>query len=101
MPDDRGPAATAVSLAVDQAALKPLIVAIVNETLMQLRKAESMLPDKLCFSEQEAARLLGVNAWVLRDERLRGKIAASAIVGRRIRYSRADLLAYLADRRCG
>jgi hypothetical protein len=98
MRDDRGGAA--VSLAVDPDALKPLVAAVVREVLAQVREAEGQLPDKLCFSEAEAARLLGLNPWQLRDERRRGRITASAIVGNRIRYSRADLLKYLADRRC-
>jgi hypothetical protein len=38
---------------------------------------------------------------VLRDERRRGRIAASQVVGRRIRYKREDRTAYLAERRCG
>jgi hypothetical protein len=35
----------------------------------------------------------------LRDERLRGRIGASQIVGRRWRYTRDDLLRYLQSRR--
>jgi hypothetical protein len=85
---------------IDGAALRPLIAEVVREVLAQLKDAEAALPpDKLAFTEAEAARLLGLNPWQLRDERRRGRITASAIVGNRIRYSRADLLAYLADRR--
>jgi hypothetical protein len=53
------------------------------------------------FIEEEAARLLGLELHVLRDERRRGRIATSQIVGRRIRYTQADLLNYLAARRAG
>jgi hypothetical protein len=35
----------------------------------------------------------------LRDERLRGKITASKIVGGRIRYTREDLVQYLLTHR--
>jgi hypothetical protein len=35
----------------------------------------------------------------LRDERYRGNIQASQVAGRRIRYTRKDLLDYLARRR--
>jgi hypothetical protein len=94
MPND-----SPLSLNLDPEALKPLIAAVVSETLTQLREAEAKLPARLCYSEPEAARLLGLNPWQLRDERLRGRIAASQVVGRRIRYSRAALIGYLAGQR--
>lgn len=52
-----------------------------------------------CYTEAEAAALLGVGPHVLRDERLRGRIGCSRIAGRRVRYTPADLDAYLASRR--
>lgn len=79
--------------------LRPIISAAVAETLAQLRGDDERLSDRLAFSEDEAARLIGVESHVLRDSRLRGEIAASRIAGRRIRYSRADLLAYLSANR--
>ncbi len=79
--------------------LRPIISAAVAETLAQLRADESAVGGKLAFSEQEAARLLDIEPHVLRDARLRGSIAASRIAGRRIRYSRADLLAYMSANR--
>jgi hypothetical protein len=88
-----------VNVSLDAEALRPLIQEVVAEVLAQLREAEAKLPEKLCYSEQEAARLLSLNVWQLRDERLRGRISASAIVGKRIRYARQDLIAYLASRR--
>jgi hypothetical protein len=89
-----------LSLTLDPEALRPLIAAVVRETLAQFREAEAGLPEgRLCFSESEASRLLGLNPWQLRDCRLRGEIAASQIVGRRVRYSRQDLVGYLAARR--
>jgi hypothetical protein len=39
--------------------------------------------------------LLGLEAHQLRDERRRGRIAASRIVNRSIRYLRSDLMDYL------
>ncbi|HEY8504821.1 MAG TPA: helix-turn-helix domain-containing protein [Gemmataceae bacterium] len=94
---DRG-----VQLHIDPESLRPLIRAAVDEALAALRAAEAALPaeGKLCYSEAEAARLLGVNEHVLRDERRRGRIVASQIVGRRIRYRREDLVGYLMARRC-
>jgi hypothetical protein len=85
--------------ALDVEALKPLIAEVVAQTMTAVRESEAALPDKLAFSEPEAARLLGLEPHQLRDERLRGRIKASQIVGKRIRYCRADLLDYLAQRR--
>jgi Helix-turn-helix domain len=89
------------SLRFDPAGLSPLIRAVVAEVLAQVAADQQRLPDtgKLCYSEAEAAALLGVEPHVLRDERRRGRIAASQIMGRRIKYTRADLMAYLAARR--
>ena len=60
---------------------------------------EARLGDRLAFDEPTAARLLSLEPHQLRDERLRGRITASTIVGRRIRYLREDLLAYLGRNR--
>lgn len=80
----------------DPAELAPIIAATVAETMARIRADEAELGERLAFSEQEAARLLSMESHQLRDERLRGRIAASQIVGRRIRYRREDLIAYLA-----
>jgi hypothetical protein len=83
---------------VDQ--LRPLISEIVELTLERLDQARATLPaDRLAYSEAEAAALLGLEQHVLRDERLRGRIQASQVVGRRIRYTREDLISYLSGRR--
>lgn len=79
--------------------LLPVIQAAVTETLARLRDDEAKLGDRLAYKEPEAARLLGMESHQLRDERLRGRIGASSIVGRGIRYTRADLLAYLSANR--
>jgi hypothetical protein len=88
-----------LSLQLDPAALRPLIEAVVSETLARLEEARGRLDDRLAFSEEEAARLLGLHPHQLRDERRRGRIQASSIVGRRTRYLREDLLRYLLGRR--
>jgi hypothetical protein len=79
----------------------PIIKAVVAETLAQLEADRRLVPEngRLAFTEEEAARLLGLEPHQLRDERRRGRIGASSIVGRRIRYTRGDLLAYLRARR--
>ncbi len=98
MPPDR-PAA--IALSIEPAALAPLIRAVVAEVVAQLDSDRARLDDRLAYSEEEAARLLGLEPHVLRDERRRGRIGASQVVGRRIRYTREDLTGYLASRRCG
>ena len=79
--------------------LRPLIEAVIVETVAHLRDDEAKLGDVLAFDEPTAARMLSLEPHQLRDERLRGRITASQIVGRRIRYVREDLLAYLARNR--
>ena len=91
--------AAAVGLTVDADALRPLVEAIVREVVGQLENNREAAGDKLAYSEEEAARLLSIRPHVLRDERLRGRIAASSIVGRRVRYLRSDLLSYMGARR--
>jgi helix-turn-helix protein len=89
-----------LSLHVDTEALRPLVREIVAEVLDRLEGDRAKLSaGRLAYSEEEAARLLGLEPHVLRDERRRGRIGASSIVGRRIRYTHDDLLAYLESRR--
>ncbi len=90
-----------LSLHLDPQTLAPIIRATVSETLAQLEADRQQIPanGRIAFTEEEAARMLGLESHQLRDERRRGRIAASSIVGRRVRYTREDLLAYLAERR--
>ena len=88
-----------LNVSLDADALRPVIEAAVTETMARIRADEAALGDQLAFSEPKAARLLELEPHQLRDERLRGRIAASQIVGRRIRYLRADLVEYLARHR--
>jgi len=96
------PTDSPVALTLNHDALRPLIAEVVEQTLVRLDATRAALPDRLAFSEPEAARLIGLNSHQLRDERLRGRIAASQIVGKRVRYLREDLVAYmLAGRKEG
>jgi hypothetical protein len=89
-----------VNLNIDVNELRPLITEVVREVLAQLDAQRRQVPqDQLAFSEARAAQLLQMQEWQLRDERREGKIACSQVRGRRIRYSRQDLLDYLAGRR--
>jgi len=103
VPCSNAPSPNPLALVLDPAALGPLIATVVTETLVQREadRAQFNGHDRLAYSEAEAARLLGLNTHQLRDERLRGRIAASQIVGKRIRYLRDDLLAYLMANRIG
>jgi hypothetical protein len=86
-----------IALSLPPAALVPLIRQVVEETVARLESIRATIPaNRLAFSEAEAAALLGLRAHQLRDERIRGKIVAARIVGRRLRYTVDDLLGYLA-----
>ncbi len=88
-----------VSIALEPEALEPLIRRVVEETLARVEEARAGLDGRLAYSEEEAARLLGLEPHQLRDERRRGRIQASEVAGKRIRYVRQDLLDYLLARR--
>jgi hypothetical protein len=90
---------TGLQMAVDTEALRPLIRVVVDEALAALEQARGQLGSKLAFSEAEAAALISLHPHQLRDERRRGRIQASSIVGKRVRYTRDDLLAYLMANR--
>lgn len=88
-----------LNVSLDADALRPVIEATVAETLSRMADDEVRMGDRLAFDEPTAARMLSLEPHQLRDERLRGRVTASQIVGRRIRYVRGDLLAYLARHR--
>lgn len=70
--------------------LEPVVAAAVDAVLAKRHE----LGDRLGYPEQEAARLLGVKPYVLRDARYRGEIAGRK-VGRSYVYSQRALLAWL------
>ncbi len=78
----------------DQAALRPLVQLAVAEALDRLEDERAKLNGRLALTEPEAAALLGVKPYVLRDCRRRGEIEG-AKVGSKIVYTRADLLTFL------
>lgn len=75
--------------------LRPLIQAIIVEVVGELDRKRTLLNGRLAVTEAEAASLLGLHSWQLRDLRLAGKIGFSRIVGDRVRYTVEDLLEYL------
>jgi hypothetical protein len=86
---------SSVNLQLEPDALEPVITRAVEMALAKLDAVQAALNGKLAYSESEAADLLSLEVHQLRDERLRGRIQAYQIVGRRIRYRREDLVAYL------
>lgn len=84
-------------LELDLDTLRPLIREIIAEVIAEMGTHRLDNPDEI-LTEAEAASRLRLNPWQLRDERLRGRIQASAVVGRRIRYTAADLQRYLSKR---
>jgi hypothetical protein len=66
-----------MKLELDPEDLKPLVQAVVNEAIAQLRADEAKLNGRLAFTEPEAAALIGVPRHSLRDARLRNEIRAS------------------------
>ncbi len=88
-----------LQLQLDPEILEPIIRRVVAETITALEKDRAVLGDQLAYSEPEAARLLSLHVHQLRDERRRGRIAASVGPGRKTLYCRADLINYLAGRR--
>jgi hypothetical protein len=82
----------------DLAQIQEVVSRSVAETIGRLATVRPAENAPLCFTEPEAAALLHLDPRVLADERRRKRIKASAIVGRRIRYTRQDLDAYLASR---
>ncbi len=99
MDRDHTPSLAAASLTFDLDALRPLIRFIAEEVIAAVRATDDRLPDRVAFSEAVAAKMLELEQHQLRDERLDGRIRASRIRGRRIRYLRDDLIAYMIERR--
>jgi hypothetical protein len=75
--------------------LRPLIREIVEAVLDEANEFKRLMNGKLCVTEPEAAALLGLNTWQLRDIRLAGRITHSRIVGNKVRYTLDDLIGYL------
>lgn len=74
-----------------------LVKDIVRTVLAELGEHPTPLPGgKLAVDEKEAAALLGLNSWQLRDLRREGRIEHHRIVGGRVRYTADHLRDYLA-----
>lgn len=78
--------------------LKPVIAEVVAEVMLRLHAEQTAFDGRLAFTESEAAAAIGVPPHSLRDARLRQEIRGSR-VGRRIVYSKEELLSFLARNR--
>jgi hypothetical protein len=89
-----------VNLQFEPEVLRPLICQVVTETVAALEADRARIPDdRLAFSEEEAARMLGLKIFQLRDQRRLGRVGFSRGPGKRVLYIRQNLLDYLARRR--
>lgn len=80
--------------------VKDLVREAVAETLRQLQPAAPPdPPEPVCYTEEQAAEILGVPERSLRDARRRGEIQFSRTCGDRVRYTTEDLKQYLAARK--
>jgi len=80
----------------DPAELRPLMEEVARAVLREIDSSRTFLVNgKLAIPEPEAAELLGLHSWQLRDLRLSGKIGFRRIVGNRVRYTPDDLQKYL------
>ena len=87
-------------LELNDSALASLISQVVSDALSKLEEDRLRVGGRLAYTEAEAAALLGVERYVLRDCRLRGEVTGSK-VGKRIVYSRDELLELLRRNRLG
>lgn len=75
--------------------VESLIRTILRQLLADAQQSQLPFNGKLAVDEKEAAALLGLNPWQLRDLRTSGKISHHRIVGGRVRYTPDDLQNYL------
>jgi hypothetical protein len=73
------------------------IESLVREVVhaMMTDPQQPLINGKMALNEKDAAALLSLNPWQLRDLRIAGKISHHRIVGDRVRYTPDDLRAYL------
>lgn len=90
---------TKLSFDIGPDTLESLVRRILREALTVMETDRERLGGQLAYGEAEAARLLSLAPHQLRDERRRGRISASIGPGRRILYTKVDLLKYLSSRR--
>ena len=83
-----------VRIELDEAVFQSLVDTAVQRALDRIGEERTQLNGRLAYTEPEAAALVGVKPYVLRDCRRRGELPG-AKVGSKIVYSRKDLEAFL------
>lgn len=73
--------------------LRPLVAEVAHEILA--RHIQAVPPERIGFTETEAAALIGLKKHNLRDARLRGEVSGRR-VGRRVLYERGELMRFVA-----
>jgi hypothetical protein len=89
-----------MKIVIDENELRPLVEQVVTQAVERLERDRARIGDRIALGEAEAATMLGVPRHVLRDMRLRGEVVAGKL-GRRIVYSREQLLVLLERSRNG
>lgn len=75
--------------------VESLVRRVLHTVMADPKQSQSLINGKLALNEKEAAALLSLNPWQLRDLRVAGRISHHRIVGDRVRYTHDDLRAYL------
>lgn len=88
---------TGVQLQIPDDSLRPLVKTIVAEVLAEYSQIIGT-EGRLAYTEPEAAALLGLTGRQLGEQRRAGRLSYSRGPKGAILYTKADLLAYLADR---
>ena len=90
-----------MNISIPPDSLRPLIMQCLGEALAELERVKASSPSgpRLCYSEAEAAQMLGLARHQLRDLRRRQEISASRLVGQRVAYLHEDLIGFLKSRR--
>ena len=88
----------AVHIDFDPNDLRPIIEAVVQETLDRIEHNNGKLNGQLAYPEAQAAELLGIPRHSLRDARRRGEIESTR-VGKRILYTAAAIQELLEKNR--
>lgn len=84
-----------MNITIDDDSLAELVRRVVLATIAEMEQRRGP-GDRLAYTEEEAAALIGMKRHALRDERLRGRIQAAMVAGKRPRYTLADLTDYLS-----
>jgi hypothetical protein len=83
-----------VHIELEEAVFQSLVDTAVQRALARIGEERTRLNGRLAYTEPEAAALVGVKPYVLRDCRRRGELPG-AKVGSKIVYTRSDLEAFL------